>query len=87
MMPTKTQCKELIDNTTYEWTEIDKVSCFKFTNNIDSSKYIFIPLSGRCSNKLNDSYLWGYYLSTTIYTSGSAAAYYLVFSKSGQPRL
>lgn len=45
-MPTKSEFQELIDNTTNEWTTIDGVNGYKFTNKADKSKYIFIHAAG-----------------------------------------
>ena len=45
-MPTQSDLQELIDETNNEWTTINNINGYKFTNKNDSSKYIFIPASG-----------------------------------------
>ena len=49
-IPTPTQIKELIDNTTSTWTTQDGVNGRLFTSKKDASKSIFIPAAG---------YAWG----------------------------
>ena len=49
-IPTQSECQELLDNTTNEWTTINNVNGWKFTSKIDTSKYIFIPAAGYCDN-------------------------------------
>ena len=47
MMPTKTQCQELLyNNTNSEWITLNNVNGRKFINKTDSSKYIFFPAAG-----------------------------------------
>ena len=43
-MPTASECQELIDNTTKEWTTINEVNGYKFTGSNGNS--IFIPAAG-----------------------------------------
>ena len=45
-MPTKTEFKELYDNTDTEWTTIDGVNGRKFMKKSDHSVYIFFPATG-----------------------------------------
>ena len=45
-MPTDTQIRELLDNTTSTWTEQDCVKGRLFTSKKDNSKSIFIPVAG-----------------------------------------
>ena len=42
-LPTGTNMQELIDNTNYESVTIEGMKGGKFTNKVDSSKYIFLP--------------------------------------------
>lgn len=42
-LPTGTNMQELIDNTNYEYVTIEGTKGGKFTNKIDTSKYIFLP--------------------------------------------
>ena len=48
--PTRTQFNELINNTDFEWVTINGVKGGKFISKTDSSKYIFLPESGRYEN-------------------------------------
>ena len=45
-MPTIEECIELMNNTNYEYVEIDGVKGGKFINKSDASKYIFLPFAG-----------------------------------------
>ena len=45
-MPSPSQIKELLDNTTTAWTTSDGVSGMTFTSKKDESKLIFIPAAG-----------------------------------------
>ena len=45
-MPTFEDCAELLNNTNYEYAEIDGVKGGKFISKIDNSKYIFLPFAG-----------------------------------------
>ena len=45
-IPTPEQVQELVDYTTKERTEKDGIICMKFTSKKDTSKHIFIPMSG-----------------------------------------
>ena len=66
-MPTKTQFEELIDETDNEWTSINGVNGFKFTNKLDSSKYIFLPAAGYCrSSNLSSVGNEGRYWSSSL---------------------
>ena len=47
-MPTKDELKELIDNTTNEWTQVNGANGRKFTGSNGNS--IFIPAAGNCGN-------------------------------------
>ena len=49
-IPTPTQIKELLDNTTSYWLKMNDVNGMKFISKKDSSKYIFIPATGYAQN-------------------------------------
>ena len=71
-MPTLAEVKELINNTTNEWTKVNGVNGYKFTSKADTSKYIFIPtvvVSGG---------VW----SSSLLASSSNEAWYLYFNSS-----
>ena len=65
-MPTKDQCKELIDGTNSEWITLNGVNGGKFTSKTDSTKYIFLPAGGVwiLSNYRNEG-TYGQYWSIT----------------------
>jgi hypothetical protein len=70
--PTKTQCEELLSNTTQQWTSINGVNGCKFTSS--NGNYIFIPASGHIfSGSLSadgtEARVW---TSTIKYSSDSA---------------
>ena len=66
-IPSPSQIKELIDNTTSEWTEQDDVKGRLFTSKKDSSKSIFIPAAGYASGgSVNFSGSFGYVWSTLL---------------------
>ena len=80
-MPTYAQCQELINKnkTTSEWTTINGVNGYKFTNKSDSSKYIFLPAGGLWNNTThNYAGSSGSYWSTDRYNS--TTAWYLSFT-------
>ena len=65
-MPTRTQFNELTANTNYSFTTINGVSGGKFTNKIDSSKYIFLPAAGYWNNgTYSEGGISGVYCSST----------------------
>lgn len=47
-MPTKEQFQELMDNTEYEWTEVDGIQGAKFTSKIEgyTDRFLFFPAVG-----------------------------------------
>ena len=80
-MPTKAEFYELIDNTTNKWFanyNSTGVSGRKFTGS--NGKSIFIPAAGDCSNgSVENVGGAGYVWSSSLYTSYSGSAWYLVF--------
>ena len=82
-MPTTPQIIELVNNTTSEWTTINGVAGRKFTNESDSSKYIFIPCGGNfwqssLDGETTQAYVW----SSSVYNSAISKAYNLLFTQS-----
>ena len=79
-MPTQPELKELVDNTTNEWIENYNgtgVNGRKFTSKTDTSKYIFIPAAGYCSNGSvynvgRDGSFW----SSSLYDGNHRLAFY-----------
>ena len=51
MIPTKTQLRELVNNTTSTWTGSGR----KYTSKSDTSKYIFLPAAGLWNNTSHES--------------------------------
>lgn len=78
-MPTQEQLQELIDSTTNEWTAINGVNGYKFTNKNDSSKYIFVPAAGYAdSGSIGGVGENGNAWSGSLGTSSELYAYYLL---------
>lgn len=86
-MPTEDDFQELINNTDNEWVtnyNTTGVSGRKFTSKKDSSKYIFIPASGRCYNgSVTNVGANGYIWSSSLYTSDPQGARYLYLGSNG----
>ena len=80
-MPTKADFDELLSGTTNEWVTNYKgtgVSGRKFTGS--NGKSIFIPAAGNCSNgSVENVGRAGYVWSSSLYTSYSGSAWYLIF--------
>lgn len=83
-MPTQADFEELTANTTVTWeTNFNGVAGRKFTSNNDSTKYIFIPVTGYAdysSPSYQDRY--GYVWSSSLNFSNPNNAWYLFFSSS-----
>ena len=78
-MPTKDEFKELIDNTTNEWTQLNGVNGRKFTGSNGNS--IFIPASGFDDGTgIDGKGLYGYYWSSSLHPSESYEGLCLNFS-------
>ena len=91
-MPTETEIRELINNTTNEWTQVNGVNGRKFTASNGNS--IFIPAAGNCydgsvsnvgnygnvwNSSLNTSYpsnAWGLYFDSGNCDMGNGNRYY-----------
>ena len=79
-MPTFDEIKELLDNTTNEWTELNGVKGRKFTAKNGSGNFIFLPASGyRDGGSLSRVGLGGDYWSSSLDESNPASAYSLFF--------
>ena len=78
-MPTKDEIKELFDNTTNEWTELNGVSGRKFI--AENGNSIFLPASGyRDGGSLYGVGSSGRYWSSSLYESNPANACGLFFN-------
>ena len=74
-MPSPDQIRELIDNTTSEWTSLDGVNGRLFTSKKDGSESIFIPAAGgACDGSVQSSGdgggIWSSMLSTDVVDGG-----------------
>ena len=45
-MPTKAEFNELLNNTNKQWTTVNGISGYTFTDKTDASKYVFFPAAG-----------------------------------------
>ena len=81
-MPTYAEFYELFDNTTNKWIEDynrSGVNGYKFTSKTNGNS-IFIPAAGYCDNgSVENVGGAGYVWSSSLYTSYSGSAWYLVF--------
>lgn len=76
-IPTKEQFEELIKECTWKWIEKNGVHGYKVVGK--NGKYIFLPAVGYYDGtSLDYSGSYGYYWSTTYYSSSTA--YYLYFN-------
>ena len=67
-MPTKAECQELLDNCTWEWTQVNGVNGSKVTGPNGNS--IFLPAAGhRLGSSLSNAGSLGIYWSSTPYDS------------------
>ena len=78
-MPTKAEFDELLSGTTNEWITINGVSGRKFTSKTDTSKYIFIPAAGYCSDGLVYSVGFNGSVWSSSLSSPSREAWFLYF--------
>lgn len=81
-MPTKTEFKELIDNTTKEWTQVNGVNGYILTSKKVGyqNNSIFFPASGyRTGSAFSNQGISGGMWSSSLYTSGPESARHLTF--------
>lgn len=77
-MPTLEQIKELLNNTTNEWTTLNGVAGRLFTGKNGGT--VFLPAAGlRWYGELNIAGSYGYYWSSTLNESSPYYAWYLDF--------
>lgn len=82
-MPTYDEIKELLNNTTNEWTTLKGVSGRKFTSKKNGNA-IFLPAAGgRNSSSLYSQGTSGYYWSSSLNTAYTYNARYLYFDSGG----
>lgn len=78
-MPTETEIRELINNTTNEWTQVNGVNGRKFTASNGNS--IFIPAAGHCGDgSVNSVGDYGYVWSSSLNALSPNYAWYLYFN-------
>ncbi|MBR3608332.1 MAG: hypothetical protein IKL50_00405 [Bacteroidales bacterium] len=83
-MPTKAEQDELRDtnNCTWTWTTQNGVRGYKVTSKKNGNS-IFLPAAGcRYDSNLYDAGSFGYYWSSSLNTSNSNYAYFLLFNSS-----
>ncbi|MDY6372088.1 MAG: hypothetical protein SPL12_07335 [Bacteroidales bacterium] len=82
-MPTADEWRELIANTTAEWTQVNGVNGRKFT--APNGKSLFLPAAGyRWDGELYDAGEYGDYWSSSLGADGPDGAWYFGFSSGGQ---
>lgn len=80
-MPTLTQFRELIDNTTSDWTTQDGVNGRLFKSKTDPSKFIFFPATGNAwYDSVNGRGSYGDVWSSTLNPSRVTLVPYLHFN-------
>lgn len=81
-MPTKTEQDELLTNCTWTWITQNGVNGYKVTSKVNGNS-IFLPAAGyRIGSSLYNAGSYGYYWSSSLYSSYSVYAYYLYFYSS-----
>jgi hypothetical protein len=79
-MPTDAELKELKDKCSWTWTTQNGAKGYKVTSRTNGNS-IFLPAAGcRLDSSLSGAGSYGYYWSSSLYTSNSGSAYYLAFS-------
>ena len=79
VMPTYEEMRELLDNTTNEWTTVNGINGRKFTSKTNGNS-IFLPAAGyRSGSSLGYRTQYGFYWSSSVYPSYSYGARYLSF--------
>lgn len=82
-MPTAAEWRELINNTTAEWTQENGVNGRKFT--ASNGKSLFLPAAGRrWVGELYDAGSYGLYWSSSLVESYPSNAWYFSFGEGGQ---
>ena len=82
-MPTADEWRELIDNTTAEWTTLNGVNGCKFT--ASNGKSLFLPAAGyRWDGELLLAGEGGYYWSSSLHECNPDDAWYFYFHSGGQ---
>ena len=74
-MPTETECRELVNNTTKTWVENfngSGVDGCQFTSKKDTSKYIFIPVTDKYADSNPFSQIWSSSANTGDWVSSAS---------------
>ena len=74
-MPTETECRELVNNTTKTWVENfngSGVDGCQFTSKKDTSKYIFIPVTDKYAKSNPFSQIWSSSANTGDWVSSAS---------------
>lgn len=89
-MPTNAELDALCDQCTWTWTKMinsagKSINGYKVSSKTDSSKFIFLPAAvDRFAGYFLNPGLFGYYWSSSLYTSDSSRSYSLYFSSDYQ---
>ena len=80
-MPTTGEFQALRDAVNTAWTQVNNVYGMLCTDKKDSSKTLFFPAAGNCHDGSVEEDVgdYGYYWSSSLYTSSRQGAYYLLF--------
>ena len=81
-MPTVDDWRELYNNTSRQWIQINGVNGYKLT--ASNGNYIFLPAAGRGNgSSLNNEGSSGYVWSSSLYSVGSPSAFGCLFNSGG----
>lgn len=81
-MPTKDELEELVANCTWTWSTINGVSGYRVISNVKGfeGRFIFLPAAGyRYDWSLDSKDSYGYYWSSSLYTSYPSGAWCFAF--------
>ena len=80
-MPTTAEFQALGAAVDTAWTQVNNVYGMLCTDKKDSSKTLFFPAAGNCHDESVEEDVgdYGYYWSSSLYTSSRQGAYYLLF--------
>lgn len=78
-IPTKNEWRELIDNCTREWINLDGVNGLKFSSTVPgyTDKWVFIPAAGSYSTSLRYASYYGFYWTATSNSSSYSDIWYM----------
>ena len=83
VMPTYEEMRELLDNTTNEWTTVNGVNGQRFTSKINGNSIFLSAAGNRYDASLGNQGKSGYYWSSSLSTSYTDSSRHLGFASSG----